>query len=205
MPYPWFAADAYSVRLTMFRSQFFLPGRQDAKKIPRNTVPWVLPSCFRLVPLAFSCASRSLLWRWCTQLCTHMERVCVPFSRVWLCDPTDCDPPGSSLHGVIQARILEWVAMPSSRGIFPTQGSNPHLPPWQADSLPRSHLGSPSVDTAVRNDWQYLPVVKYGYYTRLARSGKDIFLEGCLSGALQLEGGSDHLFLKGSFSLMLFC
>ena len=51
MPYPWFAADAYSVRLTMFRSQFFLLGRQDAKKIPRNTVPWVLPSSFRHVPL----------------------------------------------------------------------------------------------------------------------------------------------------------
>ena len=34
-----------------------------------------------------------------------------------LCDPMDCmDPPGSSVHGVLQARILEWVAMPSSRG-----------------------------------------------------------------------------------------
>ena len=33
-----------------------------------------------------------------------------------LCDPMDCSPPGSSAHGVIQARILKWVAMPSSRG-----------------------------------------------------------------------------------------
>ena len=33
-----------------------------------------------------------------------------------LCDPTDCSPPGSSVHGILQARILEWVAMPSSRG-----------------------------------------------------------------------------------------
>ena len=32
------------------------------------------------------------------------------------CAPTDCSPPGSSVHGVLQARILEWVAMPSSRG-----------------------------------------------------------------------------------------
>ena len=32
------------------------------------------------------------------------------------CDPTDCSPPGSSVHGVLQARILEWVVMPSSRG-----------------------------------------------------------------------------------------
>ena len=32
-----------------------------------------------------------------------------------LCDPKDCSPPGSSVHGLLQARILEWVAMPSSR------------------------------------------------------------------------------------------
>ena len=36
-----------------------------------------------------------------------------------LCDAMDCSPPGSSIHGILQARILEWVAMPSSRGIFP--------------------------------------------------------------------------------------
>ena len=33
-----------------------------------------------------------------------------------LCDPMDCGPPGSSVHGILQARILEWVAMPFSRG-----------------------------------------------------------------------------------------
>ena len=33
-----------------------------------------------------------------------------------LCDPMDCSPPGSSVHGLLQARILEWVAMPCSRG-----------------------------------------------------------------------------------------
>ena len=33
-----------------------------------------------------------------------------------LCDPVDCKPLGSSIHGILQARILEWVAMPSSRG-----------------------------------------------------------------------------------------
>ena len=37
-----------------------------------------------------------------------------------LCDPMDGSPPGSSVHGILQARILRWVAMPSSRGIFPT-------------------------------------------------------------------------------------
>ena len=37
-------------------------------------------------------------------------------SHLTLCDPTDCSPPGSSVHGILQARILEWVAMPFSRG-----------------------------------------------------------------------------------------
>ena len=33
-----------------------------------------------------------------------------------LCNPMDFRPPGSSVHGILQARILEWVAIPSSRG-----------------------------------------------------------------------------------------
>ena len=36
------------------------------------------------------------------------------FSHVRLCDPMDCGPPGSSVHGILQARILEWVAIPFS-------------------------------------------------------------------------------------------
>ena len=35
-----------------------------------------------------------------------------------LCDPMDCSPPGSSVHGISQARILEWAAMPFSRGTY---------------------------------------------------------------------------------------
>ena len=35
---------------------------------------------------------------------------------VWLCNPRDCSLPGSSVHGTIQARILEWVAISYSRG-----------------------------------------------------------------------------------------
>ena len=33
-----------------------------------------------------------------------------------LCDPMDCSPPGSSVHRILQERILEWVAIPFSRG-----------------------------------------------------------------------------------------
>ena len=43
-----------------------------------------------------------------------------------LCGPMDCSPSGSSVLGIFQARILEWIAMPSLlQRIFPTQGSNP--------------------------------------------------------------------------------
>ena len=44
-----------------------------------------------------------------------------------LFNPVDCSLPGSSVHWLLQVRILEWVAKSSSRGIFPTQGSNTHL------------------------------------------------------------------------------
>ena len=37
-------------------------------------------------------------------------------SRVWLCNPMDCSLPGSSIHGIFQARVLEWVAISFSRG-----------------------------------------------------------------------------------------
>ena len=36
-------------------------------------------------------------------------------SCLTLCNPMDCSPPGSSVQGILQARILEWVALPSSR------------------------------------------------------------------------------------------
>ena len=49
----------------------------------------------------------------------------------------------SSAHGILQARILEWEAIPFSGGIFPTQESNPHLLHWQADSLLSEPLEQP--------------------------------------------------------------
>ena len=43
-------------------------------------------------------------------------------SRVRLCDPVDCSLPGSSVHGIFQARVLEWVAISFSRGSFQPRG-----------------------------------------------------------------------------------
>ena len=44
------------------------------------------------------------------------SKVLVTQSCPNLCDPMDCIPPGSSVHGILQARTLEWVAVPFSRG-----------------------------------------------------------------------------------------
>ena len=63
-------------------------------------------------------------------------------SRLILCNPTDYSLPGSSVHGILQARILEWVAISFSRGIFPSPGTKPESPACQAGSLPLSHHGS---------------------------------------------------------------
>ena len=62
-----------------------------------------------------------------------------------LCDPMDCSPSGSSVHGSLQARILEWVATPISResSDIGTEHQSPAFPALQADSLPLSHQGSP--------------------------------------------------------------
>ena len=46
--------------------------------------------------------------------CTWIHRISISHSVS--CDTTDCSSPGSSVHGILQARILEWVAIPFSRG-----------------------------------------------------------------------------------------
>ena len=46
-------------------------------------------------------------------------------SRLILCNPMDCSPPGSSVHGIFQARILEWVAISCSRGSSPPRDQIP--------------------------------------------------------------------------------
>ena len=67
-----------------------------------------------------------------------------------LCGPMDWNLPGFSVHGILQARILERVCHFLLQGIFPTQGSNPPflcLLHWTKDSLPLYHLGSPRCDS----------------------------------------------------------
>ena len=61
-------------------------------------------------------------WLFTKEFCCLVAQLCLT-----LCHPMVYNLPGSSVHGISQARILEWVAIPFIQGIFLTQGSNPGL------------------------------------------------------------------------------
>ena len=56
--------------------------------------------------------------------------------------PTICDPMDYTVHGILQARILEWVAVPFSRGSYQPR-IEPRSPALQADSFPAEPQGKP--------------------------------------------------------------
>ena len=75
----------------------------------------------------------------CVCVCVHAKSLQLCLT---LCDPMDYCTPGSSDHGIFQARILEWVACPSL-GDLPDPGiEEPAYPALQVDSLPLGHWGS---------------------------------------------------------------
>ena len=59
-----------------------------------------------------------------------------------VCDPKDCSPPGSSVYGILQTRVLEWVAMPFSRASSQCK-DKPGSPALQADSSLSEPPGKP--------------------------------------------------------------
>ena len=95
--------------------------------------------------------THSILSAWlpqCSRSCSplvHMRAKSLQLQPT-LCNPTDCSPLDYSVHGVLQARMLEWVPMPSSRGASPPRDGThlsyatcigrPFLHLW-------CHLGSP--------------------------------------------------------------
>ena len=128
---------------------------------------WLQTTCsdlpFYLVPLSFfpfcSLASEGSLWIltqavfFCLFVCLFLRLV--THSCLTLCNLMNCSPPGSSVHGILQARILEWVPFPSP-GNLPEPGIEPGSPALQADSLlfepPGKVAGSKSVSRSVVSD-----------------------------------------------------
>ena len=96
--------------------------------------------------LAYGKCSVNVCWmkKW---MSTYL---CLRAKSLQLCpilgDTMDCSPPGSSVQGILQARILEWVAVPSSKGSSWSRDRTHvslYLPHWQAGSLPLGPPGKP--------------------------------------------------------------
>ena len=73
-------------------------------------------------------------------MCAKLLQSCLT-----LCDPIDCSLPGSSVHEILQARILEWVAITPPPGVLPDPGTEPWSPSLQGDFLPQAPPGKPPV------------------------------------------------------------
>jgi len=102
----------------------------------------------------------SFYWDWpCYR---HSVSLCVCAKSLQLCPtlcyPMDCSLPSSSVHGILQARILEWVAVPSSRG-----SSWPRDRTWISHVYcigrrvlyQECHLGSPCISLKVKSKWKW--------------------------------------------------
>ena len=76
---------------------------------------------------------------------TSMCACSVAKSCLTLWESVDCSLQGSSVHGILQARVLEWVAISTSKGSSHPgiEQESPASPNWQVHSLPLSHQGSP--------------------------------------------------------------
>ena len=66
--------------------------------------------------------------------------VAQPYPTLW--NPKDCNPLGSSVHGILQAKYESGLPRPPP-GDLPDPGIKPMFPTMQADSLPSEHQGSP--------------------------------------------------------------
>ena len=119
----------------------------------------------------------ALLISICIQLCisayTYIHacpKVLVAQLCLTLCNPVDCSPPGSSVHGILQERILERVAIPFSRGY-----SQPRIEP-RSPSLQKDSLLSEPLHTYILQDQNHTITVSFKNFQCL----HIIILYGCV-------------------------
>ena len=96
--YYWYitlSTFCYTSSLYMYNAYIFFPAPLESKLL--RLWPFPLKSAY-------------------LQILLHCVHPCVLSGVQLFCDPMDCSLSGSSVHGILQARILEWIAMPSSRG-----------------------------------------------------------------------------------------
>ena len=107
--------------------------RRDAVTEQQQQMLADAPTCTRQVCflIGYQGKKMRLVFHFCSTVCV--------FSHSVLSDSMDCSPPGSSVNGISQARILEWVAISSSKGSSQPKDRTSisvSLLPWQVDSLP---------------------------------------------------------------------
>ena len=96
-------------------------------------------------------------------------KVKVTQSCLTLCDPMDCSPAGNSVHGILQARTIEWVAITLCRGIFPFQGSNLELRECRQILYRLSHQESLRVESNDQPQGCGLNTVSYFFGYNIAK------------------------------------
>ena len=98
-----------------FPDQGFEPSPPALKAWSLNH--WAAREVPRIILIAGHVIKKWKLVEFCAPEASLIICCClVAKSCLTLCDPTDCNPPGSPVHGIFQVRILEWVAIPLSRG-----------------------------------------------------------------------------------------
>ena len=110
-----------------------------------------------------------------------------------LCNPMDSGPPDSPVHGILQARILEWVAMPSSKGSsLPGDGTHVSyvfcVGRWVL--YHQHHLGSSIHLVSLHNAFTYIALATIGWvvlFNPIIWTGKPILREDTLCSRSQVE------------------
>ena len=116
----------------------------------------------------------------CTGLCANInfhfsgintqEKVIALIAQLCptLCNPMECSPPGSSVHGIFWVRILKWFVISFYRGL-----PNPGIEPWslalQADSLPSEPWGKPQCPGVQMLNWRLIAKLKASRILRICQ------------------------------------
>ena len=128
-------------RMEWLPTPVFLPGESHGQRSLLGYCPWGHKESDMIERLTLCCSSLENTYSCIPSawdvffvalenflpVSTRYRLLCYAQSCPTLCHPMDCSLPGSSVHGILQERILEWVAIFLLQGIFLTQGSNPGL------------------------------------------------------------------------------
>ena len=120
-------------------------------------------------------------------------------SCLTLCDTMDCSPPGSSVQGILQARQLEWVAMPSSRGSS-IHGIKPRSPTSPANSLllvPFERLAK-NYYQIYKSNIKLLTPAQYFFTSLYLKYLKFIIIVGQFTTQVSTHMAQIHVFVPGS-------